>query len=128
MPPIASGAGTSPNCAARSRACGTTSTPCWTSSPATSSLTSTTPSRSEEHTSELQSLRHLVCRLLLEKKKKETLTDQDGDPVARARAHELHADAARKQSVGLQRGTELSELAPRELTVPRARIDAILIA
>src|SRR5437899_8513300 len=38
--------------------------------------TSTTPtprrsatSRSEEHTSELQSLRHLVCRLLLEKKK-----------------------------------------------------------
>src|SRR5258705_6666970 len=31
-------------------------------------------SRSEEHTSELQSLRHLVCRLLLEKKKKTELT------------------------------------------------------
>src|ERR1039458_1181621 len=29
----------------------------------------TCSSRSEEHTSELQSLRHLVCRLLLEKKK-----------------------------------------------------------
>src|SRR5687767_15710871 len=29
-----------------------------------------TPSRSEEHTSELQSLAYLVCRLLLEKKKK----------------------------------------------------------
>src|SRR5690625_7664696 len=28
--------------------------------------------RSEEHTSELQSRGHLVCRLLLEKKKKET--------------------------------------------------------
>src|SRR5438045_8197136 len=28
--------------------------------------------RSEEHTSELQSLRHLVCRLLLEKKKERT--------------------------------------------------------
>src|SRR5437899_5255079 len=28
--------------------------------------------RSEEHTSELQSLRHLVCRLLLEKKKSRT--------------------------------------------------------
>src|SRR5436853_2141890 len=28
--------------------------------------------RSEEHTSELQSLRHLVCRLLLEKKKNTT--------------------------------------------------------
>src|SRR5689334_24811446 len=30
--------------------------------------------RSEEHTSELQSQFHLVCRLLLEKKKKHTLT------------------------------------------------------
>src|SRR2546425_2875753 len=31
-----------------------------------------TPGRSEEHTSELQSLAYLVCRLLLEKKKKQT--------------------------------------------------------
>src|SRR2546425_4307881 len=30
------------------------------------------PPRSEEHTSELQSLAYLVCRLLLEKKKKKT--------------------------------------------------------
>src|SRR5262245_62702126 len=30
--------------------------------------------RSEEHTSELQSLRHLVCRLLLEKKKRHNRT------------------------------------------------------
>src|SRR5258708_16466239 len=30
------------------------------------------PDRSEEHTSELQSPDHLVCRLLLEKKKKKT--------------------------------------------------------
>src|SRR2546429_2687543 len=30
-------------------------------------------SRSEEHTSELQSRLHLVCRLLLEKKKRRTL-------------------------------------------------------
>src|SRR2546422_8296643 len=30
--------------------------------------------RSEEHTSELQSRLHLVCRLLLEKKKKKTQT------------------------------------------------------
>src|SRR5256884_903258 len=30
------------------------------------------PGRSEEHTSELQSRLHLVCRLLLEKKKKNT--------------------------------------------------------
>src|SRR5438046_7779778 len=31
--------------------------------------------RSEEHTSELQSLTNLVCRLLLEKKKKKTKTN-----------------------------------------------------
>src|SRR2546422_8232844 len=31
--------------------------------------------RSEEHTSELQSRLHIVCRLLLEKKKKNTDTD-----------------------------------------------------
>src|SRR2546422_4780480 len=31
--------------------------------------------RSEEHTSELQSRLHLVCRLLLEKKKKKNATD-----------------------------------------------------
>src|SRR5438045_7645457 len=37
-------------------------------------------SRSEEHTSELQSLRHLVCRLLLEKKKNTiTATSVTGD-------------------------------------------------
>src|SRR5438045_8231354 len=40
--------------------------------PASQSVVAITPSslaaRSEEHTSELQSLRHLVCRLLLDKK------------------------------------------------------------
>src|SRR5438045_6759257 len=42
-----------------------------TAPPARRRLLCMTPSRqrSEEHTSELQSLRHLVCRLLLEKKK-----------------------------------------------------------
>src|SRR3712207_7347699 len=35
-------------------------------------------SRSEEHTSELQSRQYLVCRLLLEKKKYKTIT-----PIAR---------------------------------------------
>src|SRR5205809_2846268 len=34
--------------------------------------TSSSCGRSEEHTSELQSRLHLVCRLLLEKKKKKT--------------------------------------------------------
>src|SRR5258705_8693784 len=35
--------------------------------------------RSEEHTSELQSLRHLVCRLLLEKKKKKKQKNLQGN-------------------------------------------------
>src|SRR2546430_10335790 len=35
----------------------------------------TPPSRSEEHTSELQSQSNLVCRLLLEKKKKKVRDD-----------------------------------------------------
>src|SRR5262245_63205881 len=35
-----------------------------------SAVASAKAERSEEHTSELQSLRHLVCRLLLEKKKR----------------------------------------------------------
>src|SRR2546425_13122879 len=40
------------------------------------SLGSLTITRSEEHTSELQSLAYLVCRLLLEKKKKKKEQDR----------------------------------------------------
>src|SRR5258706_1539776 len=46
--------------------------------------------RSEEHTSELQSLTNLVCRLLLEKKKRPKLHDVMADersPVAHGRRH-----------------------------------------
>src|SRR3712207_6906393 len=42
---------------------------CW----GTDSLWYGSPHRSEEHTSELQSRQYLVCRLLLEKKKKKIL-------------------------------------------------------
>src|SRR5690349_24262410 len=52
---------------ARSRACGSVMRS--SREPATSSSYRADP-RSEEHTSELQSRRDLVCRLLLEKKKK----------------------------------------------------------
>src|SRR5207249_11666792 len=50
-------------------------TMCWPMTPPTRAATSRprpgcSPSRSEEHTSELQSRFDLVCRLLLEKKKK----------------------------------------------------------
>src|SRR2546422_5662768 len=40
------------------------------------SLRSWTATRSEEHTSELQSRLHLVCRLLLEKKKQRATSQQ----------------------------------------------------
>src|SRR5256886_7059495 len=46
-------------------------------SSASSALTSTKFRRSEEHTSELQSQSNLVCRLLLEKKKKACLFLKD---------------------------------------------------
>src|SRR2546425_7146968 len=48
--------------------------------------------RSEEHTSELQSLAYLVCRLLLEKKKKQINQTEDGlmqDTLHRRTAHDL---------------------------------------
>src|SRR3712207_7131279 len=45
------------------------STKCWMRA-LFSSITEYPPWRSEEHTSELQSRQYLVCRLLLEKKKK----------------------------------------------------------
>src|SRR5256886_8070944 len=44
----------------------------WTPAARPSSASSTDVTRSEEHTSELQSQSNLVCRLLLEKKKKNT--------------------------------------------------------
>src|SRR5258705_6469489 len=45
--------------------------------PASVARSSMLSRRSEEHTSELQSLRHLVCRLLLEKKKKHLIRPGD---------------------------------------------------
>src|SRR2546423_12007567 len=44
--------------------------------------------RSEEHTSELQSLAYLVCRLLLEKKKKHTYHSNNADPTTRTLQNE----------------------------------------
>src|SRR2546422_5424633 len=45
--------------------------------------------RSEEHTSELQSRLHLVCRLLLEKKKKDKYTYNNDERVARRRVYRM---------------------------------------
>src|SRR5947209_17401048 len=52
-------------------------------------------SRSEEHTSELQSRQYLVCRLLLEKKKKKTEGKQR-QTITRTEYHSV--DGATKQS------------------------------
>src|SRR3712207_6853759 len=63
-PRPASTAASAPSCAgATTPTCTPPSSPC--------------PSRSEEHTSELQSRQYLVCRLLLEKK---TYISEDLDP------------------------------------------------
>src|SRR2546423_7227985 len=61
----------------------------------------TVSERSEEHTSELQSLAYLVCRLLLEKKKKKKLPTQhelnktliqDKHELCRIRQHYIHLE------------------------------------
>src|SRR2546422_5084840 len=49
----------------------------------TSTSVATPSSRSEEHTSELQSRLHLVCRLLLEKKKQEKVRLRESHHVNR---------------------------------------------
>src|SRR2546429_3559719 len=48
------------------------------------------PARSEEHTSELQSRLHLVCRLLLEKKKKEVALGRNLDKLWILREQTAH--------------------------------------
>src|SRR5258705_4310101 len=81
--------------------------------------------RSEEHTSELQSLRHLVCRLLPEKKKhsiaQQTTPAKDAMPFI----HILNHKAATDISVGLLKATYPDVLGGQPvttnlLTVPRA--------
>src|SRR2546422_8259789 len=52
------------------------------------------PRRSEEHTSELQSRLHLVCRLLLEKKKNRRKTLKDAvvkEPANGVQTHRAHS-------------------------------------
>src|ERR1039458_4302061 len=60
--------------------------------------------RSEEHTSELQSLRHLVCRLLLEKKEISGIAGQSADRPSLCRWSWLQGRARRAA-----RGTPVSQ-------------------
>src|SRR5690606_40679295 len=62
-------------------------------------------SRSEEHTSELQSRENLVCRLLLEKKKKQPGLKKQIEPLVR-----VHAGGFDQVS-GVQGRQQIEELA-----------------
>src|ERR1039458_1741725 len=68
------------------------------------------PIRSEEHTSELQSLRHLVCRLLLEKKKSNlaNIIQQNSSVRNFPRKHQLTLPSVR--------------LVPQPADLPRRRL------
>src|SRR5947199_6999148 len=61
--------------------------------------------RSEEHTSELQSLRHLVCRLLLEKKKKQdkSMLQRTNQKLHRVRLRRPPEDRARPRPQAARR-------------------------
>src|SRR6478672_13110454 len=66
--------------------------------------------RSEEHTSELQSRSDLVCRLLLEKKKKNSEPEidkqinKDQHQLLRAFLEMLHRDCSCRRPFGARRG------------------------
>src|SRR5258708_25017031 len=67
---------------------------------ASSSTVRTTPKRSEEHTSELQSPDHLVCRLLLEKKKKRNVEAGERGGEKELGGAEHDKDSAQNGAVG----------------------------
>src|SRR5687767_15445813 len=54
--------------------------------------------RSEEHTSELQSLAYLVCRLLLEKKKKHTIYNPTREAIYAAEQENKQCNADHRLS------------------------------
>src|SRR5258705_1519608 len=75
--------------------------------------------RSEEHTSELQSLRHLVCRLLLEKKKKNE-RDREVRPVASASRLEELVVRRTATCETITRGNGLGRIATSVCSLPAA--------
>src|SRR5258708_20284781 len=67
--------------------------------------------RSEEHTSELQSPDHLVCRLLLEKKKKSQVTQRNvNQNTQRVELYSFGSDMCPEHS--LHRHQELARFTP----------------
>src|SRR2546425_3487119 len=76
--------------------------------------------RSEEHTSELQSLAYLVCRLLLEKKKKRrSPLNPEGSRACRAQNEPPHRPPTQAQAP-VQRCLERPAGCPSSVLRPRA--------
>src|SRR2546421_3584919 len=71
--------------------------------------TPSTPPRSEEHTSELQSRSDLVCRLLLEKKKKQ----HKATSTCSTRILQYHAKKKSVNSTGVMMSTCITKWAVR---------------
>src|SRR2546430_4724760 len=80
--------------------------------------------RSEEHTSELQSQSNLVCRLLLEKKKTHTYSQDLRPFILLADARASSTDQKRTRPTGHSRVTADSRLCPHalELRVLQPRV------
>src|SRR4051795_5719359 len=73
-------------------------------------------SRSEEHTSELQSHSHLVCRLLLEKTDKEARGFVDGEAADAGAQRAERACAPVPPALALPRAAHASNRAPSSLS------------
>src|SRR5262245_65090853 len=82
-------------------------------------------SRSEEHTSELQSLRHLVCRLLLEKKKKKKKKQKTKKKKLMNTKTKHTRNTRQKQK---KNNKEINESQRRKATQYDTVIDSILIS
>src|SRR3989441_3557481 len=113
--PTAPTSRTAPTTNSGSTTCATTWWGTWRTACSASCTTPSSTRRSEEHTSELQSLAYLVCRLLLEKKKR---------IPERPPAHSIQTHAARlkhssRRTRGLQRQQhQTPPLRVHQLAVP----------
>src|SRR5204862_179826 len=79
----------------------------------------TRSTRSEEHTSELQSRRDLVCRLLLEKKKGWIIVRQGGEHGGATTSH--RRNEAQDRHDGRATPTDSVKAATRPHTLPHVR-------
>src|SRR5262249_58958191 len=102
-----------------------TTTDCWTSSwPTSRADRASCWPRSEEHTSELQSLTNLVCRLLLEKKKQDTHPPRGGVGSGRGNLSVPHRTPHRPAALHHVRLTSAHRVRPAGLAprhYPEAR-------